>query len=58
VASETISELNQAIKEAGAGKDIIKVKGIEEEESSNSEAEELLAICTYTGRKAKSLRKY
>ncbi|EXA31282.1 hypothetical protein FOVG_17406 [Fusarium oxysporum f. sp. pisi HDV247] len=49
VAGETISEPNQAIQEAGAGEDVIKVEGMEEEESSNSEAEELLAVRTHTG---------
>ncbi|EXL63603.1 hypothetical protein FOPG_20123 [Fusarium oxysporum f. sp. conglutinans race 2 54008] len=44
VAGETISEPNQAIQEAWAGEDVIKVEGMEEEESSNSEAEELFAF--------------
>ncbi|EWZ28486.1 hypothetical protein FOZG_17798 [Fusarium oxysporum Fo47] len=58
VAGETISEPNQAIQEAGAGEDVIKVEGMEEEESSNSEAEELLAVRTHTGRETKMPRKY
>jgi hypothetical protein len=52
VAGETISEPNQAIKEAKAVEDVIEVEGMEEEESSNSEAEELLAVRTHTGREA------
>ncbi|EXK23322.1 hypothetical protein FOMG_19897, partial [Fusarium oxysporum f. sp. melonis 26406] len=43
VAGETISKPNQAIQEARAVEDVIEVEGMEEEESSNSEAEELLA---------------
>ncbi|EXM12519.1 hypothetical protein FOTG_18980 [Fusarium oxysporum f. sp. vasinfectum 25433] len=50
VVVETISEPNQAIQEARAGEDVIKVEGMEEEESSNSEVEELLAVCTHRGR--------
>jgi hypothetical protein len=34
------------------------VEGIEEEESLNLEAEDLLAICTYIGYKSKRIRKY
>jgi hypothetical protein len=58
VAGETISEPNQAIQEARAGEDVIKVEGMEEEESSNSEVEELLAVRTHTGRETKRPRKY
>uniref|UniRef100_A0A0D2YEW9 Uncharacterized protein n=1 Tax=Fusarium oxysporum (strain Fo5176) TaxID=660025 RepID=A0A0D2YEW9_FUSOF len=46
---ETISEPNQAIEEARAVGDVIEVEGMEEEESSNSEAEDLLAVRTHTG---------
>ncbi|RKK64692.1 hypothetical protein BFJ69_g16609 [Fusarium oxysporum] len=52
VAGGTISEPNQAIQEAGAVEDVIKVEGMEEEESSNSKAEELLAVRTHTGLEA------
>jgi hypothetical protein len=58
MADETISEPNQAIQEAGAVEDVIEVEGMEEEESSNSKAEELLAVRTHTGRKAKRPRNY
>jgi hypothetical protein len=58
VAGETISEPNQAIQEAGAVEDVIELEGMEEEESSNSEAEELLAVRTHTGREAKRPRTY
>jgi hypothetical protein len=58
VAGEIISEPNQAIQEAGAVEDVIEVEGMEEEESSNSEAEELLAVRTHTGREAKRPKKY
>ncbi|KAJ0126534.1 putative RNA-directed DNA polymerase from transposon BS [Fusarium oxysporum f. sp. albedinis] len=58
VAGETISEPNQAIQEARAVEDVIEVEGMEEEESSNSEAEELLAVRTHTGLEDKRPRKY
>jgi hypothetical protein len=53
VAGKIISEPNQAIQEAGAVEDVI-----EEEESSNSEAEDLLAVRTHIGREAKKPREY
>jgi hypothetical protein len=58
VADETISEPNQGIEEAGAVEDVNEVEGMEEEESSNSEAEELLAVGTHTDREVKRPRKY
>ncbi|EXK76884.1 hypothetical protein FOQG_18389 [Fusarium oxysporum f. sp. raphani 54005] len=58
VSCETISEPNQAIQEARAVEDVIEVEGMEEEESSNSEAEELLAVRTHTGHEDKTPRKY
>ncbi|KAJ0129321.1 putative RNA-directed DNA polymerase from transposon BS [Fusarium oxysporum f. sp. albedinis] len=58
VDGETIFEPNQAIEEAGAVGDVIEVEGMEEEESSNSEAEDLLAVRTHTGRESKRTRKY
>jgi hypothetical protein len=58
VSVETIPEPNQATQEARAVEDVIKVEGMEEEESSNLEAEELLAVRTHTGRETKRPRTY
>jgi hypothetical protein len=58
VAGETSSEPNQAIQEARVVEDVIEVEGMDEKESSNSEAEELLAVRTHTGHEAKRPRKY
>jgi hypothetical protein len=58
VAEETISEPMQASKEMGAVEDVIEVGGMQEDESSNSEAEELPVIRTRTGREVKRPRKY
>jgi hypothetical protein len=55
---ETILEPNQATQEAGALEDVIKMEGMEEEESSNLEAEELLAVRSHTCREAKRARTY
>ncbi|KAJ4177283.1 hypothetical protein NW759_017450, partial [Fusarium solani] len=46
VTGETISEANEAIKEADAVEDVIEVGGMEEVESSNSEEEELAVVGT------------
>jgi hypothetical protein len=58
VASDTISEPNEATVEADAVEDVIEVGGMEEDESSNSEAEELPVVRTRTGREVKRPRKY
>jgi hypothetical protein len=58
VAEETISEPMQASKEMGAVEDVIEVGGMQDDESSNSEAEELPVIRTRTGREVKRPRKY
>lgn len=58
VAGETIPKPNQATEEAGAVKDVIEVGGMQEDESSNSEAEELPVVRTRIGREVKRPRKY
>jgi hypothetical protein len=58
VAVATIPEPNQAIQKARAVEDVIEVEGMEEEESSYSEAEELFAVRTHTGLEDKRPRKY
>ncbi|SCO78505.1 related to transposase [Fusarium oxysporum] len=58
VTGETISKANEAIKEADAVKDVIKVGGMEEVKSSNSEEEELGMVRTHAGREVKIPRKY
>lgn len=47
VAGETISDPNQAIKDADAVSDVIEVGGIEEDERSSWEEEELRNIKEY-----------
>lgn len=44
MASNTISEPNEAIKETKAIKEVIEVGGVEEDKGLNSEAEELLVV--------------
>ena len=58
VAGETTSEPNQAIEETGAVEDVIEVGGMQEDGSSNSEAEELPVVRTRSGREVKRPRKY
>ena len=58
VAEETMSESNQAIEETGAVEDVIEVGGMQEDEGSNSEAEELPVVHTRTGCEVKIPRKY
>jgi hypothetical protein len=58
VAGDTISEPNEAIKEIEAVEEVIEVGGVEEDEGSNSEAEELLVIRTRAGRAVKRPREY
>ncbi|KAF4438764.1 hypothetical protein F53441_12724 [Fusarium austroafricanum] len=58
VAGETISGANEAIEEADAVEDVIEVGGMEEDESSNSEGEELAVVRTRAGREVKIPRKY
>ncbi|KAJ0136600.1 Uncharacterized protein HZ326_20385 [Fusarium oxysporum f. sp. albedinis] len=57
---ETISEKIQASKETEAVEEVIKVAGVEEDESSDSEAEDLPVPVarTRTGREIKRPRKY
>jgi hypothetical protein len=58
VAGDTISELNQAAEETEAVEEVIEVGGVEEDEGSNSEAEELPVARTRAGRAVKRLREY
>ncbi|KAK2685201.1 hypothetical protein QWA68_016044 [Fusarium oxysporum] len=58
VAGDAISEPNEAIERADAVEDVIKVGGIEEDERSNSEEEELTVVCTRAGREVRIPRKY
>jgi hypothetical protein len=58
VACGTISELNRATIETDAVEDVIEVGGVEEDESANSETEELPVACTRAGRTVKKPRKY
>jgi hypothetical protein len=58
VAGESIPELTQASEETGAVEDVIEIVGLQEDESSNSEAEELAVVRTRTGREVKRPRKY
>jgi hypothetical protein len=58
VTNDTISEPNEATVEADAVEDVIEVGGMGEDESSNSEAEELPVVRTRTGREVKRPRRY
>ncbi|KAJ3454646.1 hypothetical protein MRS44_013246 [Fusarium solani] len=58
VTGETISEPNQAIEQTRVVEDMIEVGGMQEDGSSNPEAEELPVVCTRTGREVKRPRKY
>ena len=58
VVGNTISEPDQAAEEIEAVEDVIEVGGVEEDEGSNSEAEELLVVRTRAGRAVKSPRDY
>jgi hypothetical protein len=58
VAGDTISEPNEAIEETEAVEEAIEVGGVEENEGSNSEAEELLVVRTRAGRAIKRPREY
>jgi hypothetical protein len=58
VTGDTISEPNQANTETEAVEEVIEVGGVEEIESSNSEAEELPAARTRAGRAVKRPREY
>lgn len=58
VTNNTISKLNEVTIEADAIEDVIEVGGIGEDESLNSEAEELPIVCTYIGREVKRPRRY
>jgi hypothetical protein len=56
VACDTISEPNQATVETETVEDVIEVGGVEEDESTNSEAEELPVARTRAGRAVKRPR--
>jgi heptaprenylglyceryl phosphate synthase len=58
VVGNTISEPDQAAEEIEAVEDVIEVGGVEEDEGSNSEAEELLVVRTRAGRAVKRPREY
>jgi hypothetical protein len=58
VAGDAISEPNQAADETEAVEEVIEVGGAEEDESTNSEAEELPAARTRAGRVVKRPRGY
>jgi hypothetical protein len=58
VTGNTISEPNQANTETEAVEEVIEVGGVEEIESSNSEAEELPVARTRAGRAVKRPREY
>ena len=58
VAGENISEPIQAIAEIEAVEDVIEVGGMEEDERSNSEEEELTVVRTRAGREVRIPRKY
>jgi hypothetical protein len=58
VVGNTISEPGQAAEEIEAVEDVIEVGGVEEDEGSNSEAEELLVVRTRAGRAVKRPREY
>ncbi|RYC78334.1 hypothetical protein BFJ63_vAg18793, partial [Fusarium oxysporum f. sp. narcissi] len=56
VAGDTISEPNQAAQETEVVEEVIEVGGVEEDESTNSEAKELPVIRTRAGRAVKRPR--
>ncbi|KAJ9413287.1 transcriptional activator of glycolytic enzymes-domain-containing protein [Fusarium oxysporum] len=58
VADNNIYEPNQATAETEAAEDVIEVGGVEEDESTNSEAEELPVARTRAGRAVKRSRGY
>ncbi|KAJ0130890.1 hypothetical protein HZ326_26017 [Fusarium oxysporum f. sp. albedinis] len=58
VASDAISEPNESIERADAVEDVIEVGGMEEDEMSNSEEEELTVVRTRAGREVRIPRKY
>ncbi|ENH66576.1 hypothetical protein FOC1_g10000933 [Fusarium oxysporum f. sp. cubense race 1] len=58
VAGGAISEPNEAIERADAVEDVIEVGGMEEDERSNSEEEELTVVRTRAGREVRIPRKY
>jgi hypothetical protein len=58
VAGEAISEPNEAIERADAVEEVIEVGGMEEDERSNSEEEELTVVRTRAGREVRIPRKY
>ncbi|RKK77651.1 hypothetical protein BFJ71_g16685 [Fusarium oxysporum] len=58
VAGDAISEPNEAIERADAVEDVIEVGGMEEDERSNSEEEELTVVRTRAGREVRIPRKY
>ncbi|KAH7464053.1 hypothetical protein FOMA001_g17962 [Fusarium oxysporum f. sp. matthiolae] len=58
VAGDTISEPNEAIEGADAVEDVIEVGGMEEDERSNSEEEELTVVRTRAGREVRKPREY
>ncbi|KAK2684989.1 hypothetical protein QWA68_016444 [Fusarium oxysporum] len=57
VAGNAISEPNKAIERADAVEDVIEVGGMEEDERSNSEEEELTVVRTQAGREVRILGK-
>jgi hypothetical protein len=58
VVGNTISEPHQAAAEIEAVEEVIEVGGVEENEGSNSEAEELLVARTRAGRAVKRPKEY
>ncbi|KAG6996937.1 hypothetical protein FocnCong_v015331 [Fusarium oxysporum f. sp. conglutinans] len=58
VAGDAISEPNEAIEGADAVEDVIEVGGMEEDERSNSEEEELTVVRTRAGREVRIPQKY
>jgi hypothetical protein len=58
VSGEAISNPIQSTEEAEAVEDVIEVGGMEEDEGSNSEAEELPVARTRAGRTVKRPREY
>ncbi|KAG6979718.1 hypothetical protein FocnCong_v010367 [Fusarium oxysporum f. sp. conglutinans] len=58
VAGDAISEPHQAAEETEAVEEVIEVGGVEENEGSNSEAEELPVARTRTGRAVKRPKEY
>jgi hypothetical protein len=58
VAGGAISEPNEAIERADAVEDVIEVGGMEEDERSNSEEEELTVVRMRAGREVRTPRKY